>query len=835
MKNLHSGLILLCLLFFFSCQKEETLIQEDPVITTEITLENIIADDPLMDKFFNGINDHDIPVSADKKETIDRIKLAMIKDHKTTPFVEGYIREVGFPLWGQAKLHQQGSGNFVYALPFAKKTSTFTTAILHVASINEKFVYELALRTDVKEYMVAYNTDSQTFYWENLLGFLAGFNTYDENIFGFSDSFILEWLNQNQDTYLVDAADTRECSVGRLKYCQNIYALDERGDERSSSCGPSQIEVAIVIVVCESPTGGGGSPSVPIIGDDDNRGGGGSPSDGGSSPGDSPTFEDLLCNIDASISFFQTYNIEPTAVLRDALGNIAGCEGMSQGAFNREAIISILEEYDIDFDSGIINHLLITSNQTLSEITDFLSNNDDNYSIASVNIHTNLKVNNLLSANVNNLNPSQLAALSNAFDNALTGTLSEHKQISAETWLKIAQTENDHCPDCGWLESIRKSLNEGWNEVFKPFKEGLQSVFANLGNAIPGADEEWAALLTVYGPMLTELGIDIGTDFIPGVGEMKSFYKCSNAYAEGKYGEAALEFIGGIAGILPIGDLLKATGSIVDTGVKVFAAYKVIKAIANVSSGIFSKISNLAGQGWKFVWDDGLKKLIFRNPNLGGDVFEMTVRNIDGVDVPITNIKKANGWSLFGRAEIENLTPVSPGGTNGNYFNKPVLNQNSRRIQVTEPADIANLSQAIRNGDPDGLLTEELADKMFREIYPDNTGRIWGNGASHNNPAPGNGLDNLVQLPDGILVIAECKPLSSSGTISLGTPSSGTQMSTNWIYDAADKMTQTSNPSLQSWGNIVKNAIENNTPIERVLIAVDKNTGDILITKLNVY
>ncbi len=338
MKNLHSGLILLCLLFFFSCQKEETFIQEDPVITTEITLKNIIADDPLMDKFFNGINDHDIPVSADKKETIDRIKLAMIKDHKTTPFVDGYIREVGFPLWGQAKLHQQGSGNFVYALPFAKKASTFTTAILHVASINEKFVYELALRTDVKEYLVAYNTDSQTFYWENLLGFLAGFNAYDENIFGFSDSFILEWLSQNQDTYLVDAADTRGCSGAVLRYCQDNYALDERGDERSSPCGPSQIDVAIVIIVCESPTGGGGSPNVPIIGDDDNLGGGGSPNDGGSSPGGSPTFEDRLCNIDASISFFQTYNIQPTAVLRDALGNIAGCEGMSQGAFNEQAL-----------------------------------------------------------------------------------------------------------------------------------------------------------------------------------------------------------------------------------------------------------------------------------------------------------------------------------------------------------------------------------------------------------------------------------------------------------------------------------------------------------------
>ncbi len=501
----------------------------------------------------------------------------------------------------------------------------------------------------------------------------------------------------------------------------------------------------------------------------------------------------------------------------------------------------LMFEHDLGFDSDAISYLLSTDNQTLDEIDNFLEENDDEYSRVSSEIYGNLKGKDLLNVNTNNTTNLQQLQINKIFDDAFTGTLSEHRQLSAESWLKIAQTQHNSAdcpPDCSFLENLRKTINEGWNAVLKPFKEALKTVFANLGDAMPGVNnnQEWKALLTIYGPMLTELGIDIGTDFIPGIGELKGFYKCSNAYAAEKYGDAALEFIGAILGILPVGDFISATGNIVVTGVKIFAAYKVIKAVAKVSSGLFNKITTLAGQGWEFVWNDNLKKLIFRNPDLGGDVFEMTVRNIDGVDVPITNIKKANGWSLFRRAEIENLTPVSPGGTNGNYFSKSVLNQNSRRLQVTEPADIANLSQAIRNGDPDGLLTEELADKMFREIYPNSTGRIWGNGASHNIPAPGNGLDNLLQLPDGTLVIAECKPLSSSGTISLGTPSAGTQMSNNWIEDAADKMIeQTSNPSLQNWGNTVKNAIENGTPIERVLIAVDKSNGDIIITRLNAF
>lgn len=108
-----------CLLFLFACQKEEIL-EQPPVVEDSVTIEEIIGTDPLLDKFFNGIADHDIVVDPNNAAEVDKIKLAMAKDHQQTAFVQDYVREVGFPMWGQAKLYNQEGGSHLYALPFAK-------------------------------------------------------------------------------------------------------------------------------------------------------------------------------------------------------------------------------------------------------------------------------------------------------------------------------------------------------------------------------------------------------------------------------------------------------------------------------------------------------------------------------------------------------------------------------------------------------------------------------------------------------------------------------------------------------------------------------------------
>jgi len=408
MKNLQFGLILLCLLFFFSCQKEEAIIQEDPVITTEVALENIIGDDPLMDKFFNGVNDHDVPVSADKKATVDRIKLAMAEDHKTTPFVGDYIRQVGFPLWGQAKLHQQADGDFLYALPFAKANSTFTTAILHIALQQEAFVYELALRTDINEYLAAYSNGSQTFYWENLLAFLAEFNEYDNRIFNFNDSLFLEWFGQNKDSYLTDAADTRGCDTYVYSVCVWNITLQESGDTRSSNCDGTTYEV--VVTICgdsnnpgapsaPSPhTPGGQTGGVPGIGS-----GGGSSSSGGDAgrdggPGTAPEinpddWRDEGSNEPGDIRVLTMLNFEAQLQLQNQLdwymhdaqlglrlaitSRIFGPNGPDLSIYpNAHVIVDIMEEDGVDFDSGAINFFLDNSLH-LNQVKDFLDNHEN--------------------------------------------------------------------------------------------------------------------------------------------------------------------------------------------------------------------------------------------------------------------------------------------------------------------------------------------------------------------------------------------------------------------------------------------------------------------------
>ena len=406
--QLRLGLLIACLLFLFSCQKEEILDQE-PTVEATATLENIIGDDSLMDKFFNGVNDHDVPVSDDKKATVDQIKLAMAKDHKTTPFVGDYIRQVGFPLWGQAKLQQQADGDFLYALPFAKANSAFTTAILHIAVQEEKFVYELALRTDINEYLAAYSSGNQTFYWENLLAFLGGFNEYDNGIFNFHDSLFIEWFGQNKDTYLTDAADTRGCESYVYTVCVWNITLQESGEERSSGCDGTTYQV--IVTICSGPDNpgapgphqpGGQSGGVPGLG-----GSGGSSGNAGSDPGSDPgpgenpgidpnawgdeggnnpsDITEAVCIYNATSSFVQTYEIQVTTEIQNLLRNIEGCEGMNQETFNQLAIDELIRDRGVTPKPSTIS-ILARVPQSL----DWVLNN-----IETVNILNSLTVGNL--------------------------------------------------------------------------------------------------------------------------------------------------------------------------------------------------------------------------------------------------------------------------------------------------------------------------------------------------------------------------------------------------------------------------------------------------------
>jgi len=149
-------------------------------------------------------------------------------------------------------LHQEGGNDQqLYILPFASSNSTATTAIMYVFVHENNFVYELGLRTDVVNYIEAYNAQINTFYWENLLSFVIDFTIYDDLLFEFEDVTLLDWYYANKETYLTDAADTRseECFTATRQDCKrNPIALQENGHERS--CPAGFTEVTIIFTVC---------------------------------------------------------------------------------------------------------------------------------------------------------------------------------------------------------------------------------------------------------------------------------------------------------------------------------------------------------------------------------------------------------------------------------------------------------------------------------------------------------------------------------------------------------------------------------------------------------
>jgi len=279
--KLKLGLILACLLFLSACQKEEIL-EQPPIVEDSVMLEEIIGTDPVLDKFFNGIADHDIVVNLNNEAKVNKIKLAMAKDNQQTAFVQDYVRQVGFPLWGQAKLHYLGSDRHLYALPFAKSTSNSTTAILHIVVDKDKFLYELALRADVTNYLVEYDNGTNDFYWENLLSFVVDFIVYDDAIFDFIDDQIYDWLNQNEETYLTETGDTRsdDCISWSYQWCvpNGPFTLQEQGDERS--CPPNYHYITVHGRTCDETTVGGPHNPGGQTGGVPSLGGGGSSSNG---------------------------------------------------------------------------------------------------------------------------------------------------------------------------------------------------------------------------------------------------------------------------------------------------------------------------------------------------------------------------------------------------------------------------------------------------------------------------------------------------------------------------------------------------------------------------
>ena len=376
---------------------------------------------------------------------------------------------------------------------------------------------------------------------------------------------------------------------------------------------------------------------------------------------------------------------------------------------------------------NLVNHITSTYNLQLTdkekwylfnnfeeyaEISDFLKLNENSYGSASASIYVGLADAEALNLTYENAyGPAFANKLALIIDDKLEALgLDEHASMDPSTWYMLIKKEvNKIGGDIidAYLKASERAFNEFWNEIIAPLRNTIEPTLVAIGDQFQSNAEEWQALMAVYGPMLLELGVDIGTDFIPGVGEVKAFTKAGLALSDGDYTTAITEFIGGVAGILPIGDLVAGAGKVVKAGAYIFTSFKAIKLLAKYGSNIYSTLIQYAQAGWKIAWDGGLKKMTFK---IGG----VPVGEIDGNGVP--NLLSPIFHSIIDVAAIKNLNPKKLiNGPNKNKISKEFIDEHGNRFNITDGPLADDLADIVANGDPTGTKTEYLMNEVFKD------------------------------------------------------------------------------------------------------------------------
>lgn len=420
--------------------------------------------------------------------------------------------------------------------------------------------------------------------------------------------------------------------------------------------------------------------------------------------------------------------------------------------------------------------------------------------------------------------------------------LTAQNQLNGTTWLRMFQKDEEIGQFNIWegprrrLMSVLYSLREGWS-LIDAFANGFETFVIETIGDLPQTNEEWYVLGATLGPMLIELGADIGTDFIPIVGEIKGFANTFTAMEEGDFTTAGIEFFGTLLGILPVGDIAKGAGKSIKKLENAITATKVFRTVKRVGANVFSKIKNLVESGWNVKWNDNI--ITFKNTS---DVqtgrftvrTENVVDNLDNydadVDIPTRHVDHLDGWKLIDRADIDHAPSSFPTQSTKTYIGKGNIAENANRIKVIEGTPLKNqIDNIVANGDPTGSLTESLSHDFYKDVYG-----VTPRSDLHLTAPPNTGFDNVIFLEDGGVIINEAKQMSSAGTVSLNASNQATglpsQMSDDWIEDVIGRMVEEGG-DLETQANTILTAY-NSGNLKKVVTAVDKNTGEIVIVKL---
>ncbi len=475
----------------------------------------------------------------------------------------------------------------------------------------------------------------------------------------------------------------------------------------------------------------------------------------------------------------------------------ASCAGLSGSGFYNCARFNLVNTLNDDYTLQLNDEekwYLFNNFQSYKYLSEFLEEKGSTaYSRSSASIYLGLVQADLFGLTYEQAhNPVTAAKLQILINDKLeTFGLEDQASLDPSSWYMIFKKEATRLGGNvieDFLKAAEKGINQFWNEIVIPLKDSMAPILEEIGDQFPQSPEEWQALMAIYGPMLLELGVDVGTDFIPIVGEIKAFVKTAIAIGEGNYTDAAIEFLGGVAGIIPIGDLVVGTGKVIKASVAIFTAFKAIKALAKVSGNIYAKLIEYAQLGWEIAWETGLKKMIFKS----GDEI---VGQIDNKGVP--NIFKNVFRSIIDPGTFKNLEAkiLTPGGSN--YIEANFIKTKSNKFNVTEQSLGTKFEDIVLNGDTSippgwGKKTEDL----IKEVIEDGgqSGYIHFDG-SYNGPIDGvNGFDGVFVKGDlsnfDEIIINESKQFTGSGLTLSGLGSGvGSQMTNQWVDDVAANLT----------------------------------------------
>jgi hypothetical protein len=891
-KACYFVIVLIAVLFFSACKKDVVtpLFEEQQELTTEL---NQTAKD-----FFDLnylINNHGglAPSSYSRRapsEVVDLVYNDLLNQELENNFVVDLVDEFGYPAWQNADIIDSTDYAAVY-IPFSFTDSEEITAYLSAAINGEAVYYRLVSRALMDSVIEVSNLDHNR---GIVVASLFSFTKVNRLAFGTNTkrhlNFIEENVSFNENGYATKIQGIS--TFGQPRNTTVSWTVCEMG-EYARRYWVKYVHHAYTIICSGDSGGGGGSRwgnpwkyTDTVFNPPRGNNGGGN--GGGTSTQNQPltNLQNLLKDCeDGTLSFdplCTQYNLTigclPFLEARQDVLNWYHSEGLfSQlqsfacSAANKRFLESAIVKYYQLKSSNQINGSLeafsenwypvwelkewgINIDQTkelwllenldeLDAIHEFIHlNGADAEHSSAAEIYMNLASQDLLDieyGNTGNFESNLNISISDVFQ---SNGLGELNQLSAVSWYRIFsrefryQRETLTNPDTDpllWLRTYIKA-KQVWFQI-KELGPQLNQAVQELGNIIPSTIDEWYVFASAFGPIL----IDIGTDFIPIVGEIKAFARTFEALIDNNYGTAGIEFLGGILGIIPVGDVLRAIPKIFIGLKTTFLAFKIFKVIAKSSPRVFTEIKGLLSAGWKFAWEDGVIKLIDEFGVIAARLFSVTRRFADDVtgfigdiQLSISRILGNTGWKVFPPSRISNSTPIIPTAGSRTYLGVKAVAQNGQRLIPPQGGAIGNLATDIAaTGDRLGRKTEEMSDLLYKKIYgcdPCVRSDLHINGNQ--------GFDNVVFLPNGDVIINEAKQMATNGSIKLNprNPDTGlpSQMSDGWVRDVIDRMRRTNDQNLIAAANQIETAA-NAGRLQKVVTAVDRTTGEVVITALN--